>query len=32
MLKNCEKDMETIVNLAKNRGYVYAGSEIQKQR
>ncbi len=28
MLKNCEKDMETIVNLAKNRGYVYAGSEI----
>ena len=28
MLKNTEKDMETIVNLAKSRGYVYAGSEI----
>ena len=28
MLKNCEKDMETIVNLAKNRGFVYSGSEI----
>ena len=28
MLKNCDKDMETIVNLAKNRGFVYSGSEI----
>ena len=28
MLKNSEKNMETIVTLAKNRGFVYAGSEI----
>lgn len=27
-MKNCEKSMETIVALAKNRGFVYAGSEI----
>lgn len=28
MLKNSEKTMEQIVTLCKNRGYVYAGSEI----
>ncbi len=28
MLKNSEKNMETIVTLAKNRGFVFAGSEI----
>ncbi|MEG0230114.1 MAG: glycine--tRNA ligase, partial [Oscillospiraceae bacterium] len=28
MLKNSEKTMEKIVALCKNRGYVYAGSEI----
>ena len=27
-MKNCEKTMETIVALAKSRGFVYAGSEI----
>ncbi len=27
-MKNTEKSMETIVNLAKGRGFVYAGSEI----
>lgn len=28
MLQNSDKNMETIVNLAKSRGFVYAGSEI----
>ncbi len=28
MLTNDKKDMDTIVNLCKNRGFVYAGSEI----
>ena len=27
-MKNSEKNMETVVSLAKNRGFVYAGSEI----
>ena len=27
-MKNSEKTLEMIVNLCKNRGYVYAGSEI----
>ena len=27
-MKNTEKTMEQIVNLAKGRGFVYAGSEI----
>ena len=27
-MKNSEKTLDMIVNLAKNRGYVYAGSEI----
>ena len=27
-MKNTEKSMETLVNLCKNRGFVYAGSEI----
>ena len=27
-MKNSEKNMETIVALAKGRGFVYAGSEI----
>ena len=27
-MNNSEKSMETIVALAKNRGFVYAGSEI----
>ena len=28
MLKNTEKNMETVVALCKNRGFFYAGSEI----
>lgn len=27
-MKNTEKSMDTLVNLCKNRGFVYAGSEI----
>ena len=27
-MKNSEKTLDMIVNLCKNRGYVYAGSEI----
>ena len=27
-MKNADKNMETVVSLAKNRGFVYAGSEI----
>ena len=27
-MKNSEKTLEMIVNLCKNRGFVYAGSEI----
>ena len=27
-MQNSNKNMDTIVNLAKNRGFVYAGSEI----
>ena len=27
-MKNCEKTLDMIVNLCKNRGFVYAGSEI----
>ena len=27
-MKNCEKNMETVVALAKGRGFVYSGSEI----
>ena len=27
-MKNTEKSMETLVNLCKSRGFVYAGSEI----
>ena len=27
-MKNSEKSFETIVNLCKNRGFVYPGSEI----
>ena len=28
IMQNSNKNMDTIVNLAKNRGFVYAGSEI----
>ena len=27
-MKNCDKSMDTVVALAKARGFVYAGSEI----
>ena len=27
-MKNSEKTLDMIVNLCKNRGYVYAGSEV----
>ena len=27
-MRNCEKTLDMIVTLCKNRGYVYAGSEV----